>query len=140
MSSANRRLNVILGVIQELSGEELRAVPPQVFMMLLQGLTPEQLKTVLFMKNVKIFGGVNQYVDSFFDKRTVEQILAMPPGPRRDETKLGAIFILKNMLVDPALTQTNKDRVGAAIVSLEALVGGGARRKRSRRTRRRARN
>lgn len=138
MSSANRRLNVVLGVIQELSGEELRAVPPQVFMMLLQGLTPEQLKTVLFMKNVKIYGGVNQYVDSFFDKRTVEQILAMPPGPRRDEIKLGASFILKNMLEDPALTQANKDRVGAAIASLEALTGGGAR-KRSRRATRRHR-
>ena len=139
MASSNRRLNIALGVIQELSGEELRAIPPHVFMMLVQGLTPEQFKTVLFMKNVKIYGGVNEYVNSFFDKGTVEQILAMPPGPRRDETKPGAIFILKNMLQDPALTQVNKDRVTAGIASLEALVGGGARKRSRRATRRRRR-
>ncbi len=135
-SSSNRRLNIVLGVIQELSGEELRAIPPHVFMMLVQGLTPDQFKTVLFMKNVKIYGGVNQYVDDFFGKRTVEQILAMGPGPRRESTTPGALFILKNMLEDPALTQTNKERVSAAIASLEALTGGGTRRRRKTRRRR----
>ena len=138
-SSSNRHLDIVLGLIQELSGEQLRAIPPHVFMVLVEGLTPDQFKTVLFMKNVKIYGGVNQYVDDFFGKGTVEQILAMEPGARRDSTKPGALFILKNMLEDPVLTQANKDRVSAAIASLEALTGGGSYRARTRRTRRRAR-
>ncbi len=138
-STSNRHLDIVLGLIQELSGEQLRAIPPHVFMVLVEGLTPDQFKTVLFMKNVKIYGGVNQYVDDFFGKGTVEQILAMEPGARRDSTKPGALFILKNMLEDPVLTQANKDRVSAAIASLEALTGGGSHRARTRRTRRRAR-
>jgi hypothetical protein len=140
MASPIDRFKAAQDFIQEHTGEELRGLGPSSLMALVVGLTPEQMKAILFMKNVKIFGGINPYVEDFFSKGPIDQIVRMPAGITRTSLKLSTIFMLQNMIADPALNAANKGRVNAALTRLEGLAAGGGahkRRKTRRLTRRR---
>jgi hypothetical protein len=141
MASPIDRFKAAQDFIQDHTGEELRGLGPSSLMTLVVGLTPEQMKAILFMKNVKIFGGINPYVEDFFSRGTIDQIVRMPAGITRTGLKLSTIFMLQNMIADPALSVANKGRVNAALTRLEGLAEGGAyRRRKTRRLTRRRRS
>jgi hypothetical protein len=99
-------------------------------------LTPEDQKEFnferLFAKNIILFGGINQYVNDFFAKGTIEKILAMPSGDTSSLAKY-----LKKMDTYEDLSEENRARISSALERI--LPRGGARRHRSRRQRRQRR-
>jgi hypothetical protein len=98
-------------------------------------LTPEDQAEFnfkrIFAKNIILFGGINNYVNNFFAKGTIEKFLAMPSG---DTSSL--VKFLKEMDTYEDLSEENRARISSALERI--LPRGGARRHRSRRQRRRA--
>jgi hypothetical protein len=111
---------------------------------------PEEFADFIVAKNIKIFGGINEYVTDFFSinpehgKDPINYALSLRYNEKRakiiDSTKL----ILRKMLLQPGLTEENRARIEDAITRLNppgvaaaAAAGGSRRRHRRHQTRRR---
>lgn len=110
----------------------------------------EEWMDYLLAKGMKIHGGINQYVNYFFDvgMNPIDRVLSLPESDRKDMLTLSVTIELQKMLLVPELTAENRARVQAAIDRLNpplpgaaAPAAGGARRRshRSRATRRASR-
>jgi len=113
---------------------------------------PEEFIDFIVAKNIKIFGGINEYVTDFFSinpehgKDPINYALSLRYNEKRakiiDSTKL----ILGKMLLQPGLTEENRARIEAAITRLNppgvaaAPAAGGSRRRRRRASTRRRRS
>jgi len=104
----------------------------------------EEWMDYLLAKGMKIHGGINQYVNYFFDvgMNPIDRVLSLPESDRKDMLTFSVTIELQKMLLVPELTAENRARVQAAIDRLNppgpviaAAAAGGARR-RSRRRRR----
>ena len=122
-----------LTIIDDTPPDLLRSLPIELIQQISQLLSPDEFKEFLFAKNVKIFGGINQYVDDFFKKMRMNS----QSGP----VKVGLLQTLKKMQTYE-LSPENKQRVEDAILRLESFTApaaGGRRKTKSRTRRRRAR-
>jgi hypothetical protein len=109
----------------------------------------EEWMDYLLAKGIKIHGGINQYVNYFFDVGTdpIERILLLPESQRKDLLTYSVTTELRKMLLVPAITAENRARVQAAINRLNPpgpvfaapAAGGSRRRRRRRQTRHRRR-
>jgi hypothetical protein len=121
------RLQDALDIVEDTDVELLRQLPIEVIQQISQILTPEEYKEFLFAKNVKIFGGINEYTNDIFDKGTIEKVKNKPA-----KVGLALAAILTKILSEPGLTDDNKRRVSQAIRELNqtptasAPAAGGA--------------
>jgi hypothetical protein len=116
-----------LDIVEDTDVELLRQLPIEVIQQISQLLRPDEYKEFLFAKNVKIFGGINEYTNDIFDKGTIEKVKNKPA-----KVGLALAAILTKILSEPGLTDDNKRRVSQAIRELNqtptasAPAAGGA--------------
>jgi len=129
----SENLNTALTVINLLSKEELLSLGNQELRYIVRNLNTEEIREFIFAKNIKIFGGINQYVENFFSFNTINKIKAMPNGEMKIISKSGAVNTLNKMLTYDELTPENRDSINMAILQLNdegsAPAAGGVRRK-----------
>ena len=122
----------ILQFVEEASVDELRSLTRHQFAAISGFLTPTQFQNFMFAKNIKIFGGINGYVNDIFDKNTVERILAMPAADAADAIT-GLVRSFERMLSYDDLTEGNRQRIQQALVRISGTsapaAGGSYRRK-----------
>jgi hypothetical protein len=102
-----------LDIVEDTDIELLRQLPIEVIQQISQLLTLDEYKEFLFAKNVKIFGGINEYANDIFDKGTIEKVKNKPA-----KVGLALAAILTKILSEPGLTDDNKRRVSQAIREL----------------------
>ena len=108
----------------------------------------EEWMDYLLAKGMKIHGGINQYVNYFFDvgMNPIDRVLSLPESDRKDMLTFSVTIELQKMLIVHGLTAENRARVQAAIDRLNPPIpgaaapaaGGARRRSRRRRATRRA--
>jgi len=114
---------------------------------------PEEFADYIIAKNIKISGGINQYINHFFSESPapgmdpIDYALSLPFGERRAGIIDSTIIVLSKMLIQPGLTAENRARIEASINRLNpplpgaaAGAAGGARRRSRRRSTRRRRH
>lgn len=125
------RLQIVLGIIGTLSPEQVHArfSSADTALPLLMGLTPAEQAQVMVAKNVKVFGGINPYVEDFLAKG-VPKIAALPEGPAKEQTKAGQRKFIEVMLSYDDLSTENKEKLQAVLLGVvaAAAAAGGKRR------------
>ena len=119
-----------LHLLDDLTVDELKRMNSEQLTFITKDLDGEEKLTFFFKKNVKIFGGINGYVDDFFRKVKVKELTRAQ--------QLGALEFLKKMKETAGLTDDNKRRVSHAISVIEGQnsapsAGGGKGRKTTKR-------
>jgi len=122
-----------LAFVANHSAEELRRIPPRDLFAIVEGMTSEEVFTFMFEKNIKVFGGINPWVDDFFEKDTVRRAINIGSG----RAIRGTIAMLQRMQSYNHLSEANHARISDAIRSLESVRGGARRRRTRRNTRKR---
>jgi hypothetical protein len=102
-------------LVEQSSAKELASLTRDEFMFIVAGMSSEEIQTFMVKKNIKIFGGINPYIDDFFMKETVKKTLQHP-----NELLAGTVAILKKMLVTEGINEKNKKRVQKGLVGLGA--------------------
>jgi len=122
-----------LELIEDFTVEQLKALTQEDLLIILQGMSAENRRRFFIEKNVKIFGGINQYVDDFLEKTNINSM--NPQG------KMGARSLLEAMIGYPGVTEENNKLLLEAIAKTEpkgaAPAAGGNRRRKTLRNRRR---
>ena len=99
---------------------------------------PQEFADYVLAKNIKVFGGINEYVADFFRINPtygldpIDYALSLPYGERRFAITDSTTMVLRKMLLQPGLTAENRTRIEAAIHRLNpqlaaAPAAGGAR-------------
>jgi hypothetical protein len=128
-------LNTALAVVNLLSKDELLSLGDQELRYIVRNLNTEEIREFIFAKNIKIFGGINEYVENFFSSNTINKIKAMANGGMKIISKSGAIKTMNKMLTYDELTPENRNTINMAILELNndgtAPAAGGVRRKKN---------
>ena len=107
--------NALLDLVDTLSIDELREMGRDTLMEIMNTLQfPINMQTFFFAKNIKIFGGINEYVKDFLPK-----IQSM-----NQRERLGAILLLHKMLNHPNLTHDNRIRILSVIEEISPRQEG----------------
>lgn len=107
--------NALLDLVDTLSIDELREMGRDTLMDIMNTLQfPINMQTFFFAKNIKIFGGINPYVNDFLPK-----IQSM-----NQRERLGAILLLHKMLNHPNLTHDNRIRILSVIEEIRPRQEG----------------
>lgn len=132
---SEKSLNMLLTMIERLPADKVfELFADRGFLMTVRsGLTDEHFQTVMFAKNVKLFDGINGYVDDFLAK-VLPRLRAMSAAERAI-TKPGAISILNRMKAYAGIDEAHKAQVEEALSEIQGMSGG-RRRTRKHRTRR----
>jgi len=117
------RLKRILDEINDLTLEDFQTLPENFIERMEALLTEEEFKvfiehlqiTMIFLKNIRIFGGINQYVDDFFLKNTVGKIQSMSDGDTKRNSINGALRFMNKMLSYSELNEENRLRLTQGI-------------------------
>jgi hypothetical protein len=131
------KFDAVLELVEELSVEELRSLNYDDILYIVGGLSGDQVSEFMFVKNIKIFGGINGYVDNFLSTGTIAKIRTMPEGLPKTTAKEGAIKSLNKMLTYPNLSDVHRVAIEGAIVKLNMTNVAPATGRRKRKTRRR---
>jgi len=121
-----------LEIVNELSVEHLRKLNREQLLYIINGLTGEEAREFMFAKNIKIFGGINGYVENFLSTGTVMRMKTMPNGMAKRSGIQGALNALNKMLTYDELTEANRAEINEAILQLTnetAPAAGGYKRK-----------
>lgn len=133
-------LREALSFVHASTAEELRNLSKETLLGILRTLNPEDVQTVIFAKNIKIFGGINGYIEDFFANQIVQKILAMPEGLMKEMNIQGLQLTLRKMDTYEGVTLENKERIVEALqqvsITYTAPAAGG-KKKRSRRNKKR---
>ena len=115
-----------LELINELSADDLGSLKREDIMFIIDGMSPEDISRFLMEKNVKIFGGIDAYVDDFLNKTAFVQ------------GDTGKNILLNKMLEYPGISDLSKNRIIAAknIITGTAPAAGGRRKKTNKRYKR----
>ena len=138
-------------VVEEYTPEELATDETVNFVVLLardrliELGRPEEFADYVIAKNIKISGGINEYINHFFSESPaygmgpIDYALSLPIGDRRVAIINSTTIILSKMLTQPDISAENRARIEVAINRMNppmaAAAAGGSRR--SRRSRRR---
>lgn len=122
-----------LELIEDFTVDQLKGLTQEDLQIILQGMSPENRRRFFIEKNVKIFGGINQYVDDFLEKTDINSM--NPQG------KMGARSLIQAMLEYPGVSEDNSKLLLEAIAKTEpkgaAPAAGGNRKRKTLRNRRR---
>lgn len=126
-------LREALSFIHASTAEDLRTLSKETLLGILRTLNPEDVQTVIFAKNIKIFGGINGYIQDFFANQTVQKILAMPEGVMKEMNIQGLQLTLRKMDKYDGVTLENKERIVEALqqvsITYTAPAAGGKQKK-----------
>lgn len=93
---------------------------------------PNEFLDFMFAKNIKIYGGIDEYIQHFISHGTIRIIMDMPEGNVKRNSKAGAFIKLQKMLTYD-ISPENRIEVEAAIEELqgrpEAAAAAGGRRR-----------
>ena len=112
--------------------EDLKNLSHDQLLYIISGLTGPQAREFMFAKNIKIFGGINGYVENFLSTGTVMRMKTMPNGISKRSGIQGALNALNKMLTYDELTEANRAEINEAILQLTnetAPAAGGYKRK-----------
>jgi hypothetical protein len=121
-----------MDIVDGLSVEQLRELNREQLLFIINGLTGEEAREFMFAKNIKIFGGINGYVENFLSTGTVMRMKTIPNEIERRSSIQGALNALNKMLTYDDLTEENRTRINEAILQLmneTAPAAGGYKRK-----------
>jgi hypothetical protein len=119
-----------LELINEMSAEELRGLTREELMFIIDGMNQEDTGIFFMEKNVKVFGGIDGYVNDFLNKVNLQVM--------NEQGKIGARALLNRMLVYPGISEATRKRIQDALASINyaAAAAAGGFRNRKRKTRR----
>ena len=120
-----------LELINEMSAEELRGLTREELMFIIDGMNQEDTGIFFMEKNVKVFGGIDGYVNDFLNKVNLQAM--------NEQGKIGARALLNRMLVYPGISEASRKRIQDALASINyaaAAAAGGKSVSRKRKTRR----
>jgi hypothetical protein len=102
-------------IVEEMSLEELRLINTDTLNALRQSLVfPSNFQVFLFAKNIKVFGGINGYINDFLPK--LDGMIAAPNGA------IGALALLIKMRNYEGISAENMERVDAALQRLSQVL------------------
>lgn len=145
-------LRFLLNVVEEFTPDEL-VNNPMIGVIILIARDrlrelgrPEEFVDFVIAKNIKIFGGINQYVDDYFrpspsrGMNPIDYVLSLPNDQTKAATIMATSIFLRKLLAKDELSAVNRSRIENALNMLNpsatAPAAGGARRGRYRRRRR----
>ena len=111
-----------LELINEMSADDLRTLNQEELMFIIDGMNQEEVGRFFMEKNVKVFGGIDGYVNDFLTKVNLVRM--------DEQGRAGATGMLKKMLVYPGISEEAKARVKSALASINyatAPAAGGKR-------------
>jgi hypothetical protein len=120
-----------LKIVNEWTAEELRSLNHNDYAEIMDGMTEEDIGRFFMEKNVKVFGGIDGYVNDFLNKVNLQVM--------NEQGKIGARALLNRMLVYPGISEASRKRIQGALASINyaaAAAAGGKSVSRKRKTRR----
>jgi hypothetical protein len=78
-------------------------------------LSPDQFTAFLILKNVKRFGGIDEYMNDFFLKDTVE-------GTLRQRLPIVGVERILQIVSNMPVNQVNADRIKSSLARIKAYV------------------
>jgi hypothetical protein len=78
-------------------------------------LSPDQFTAFLILKNVKRFGGIDEYMNDFFLKDTVE-------GTLRQRLPIVGVKLILQIVSNMPVNQENADRIKSSLERIKAYV------------------
>jgi hypothetical protein len=126
-------INIALQLVNLLTAEELCTLSRDSLLIIAGKLTSSEFREFTFVKNIKIFGGINGYVNDFLSTGTINKIRDMPDDLSKIRIKEGAIETLNKMLTYSDLTEQNCMQINSSILLLShtpATAGGSRKTKR----------
>jgi hypothetical protein len=121
-----------MDIVDGFDPEDLENLSQGQLLYIIGGLTGEEAREFMFAKNIKIFGGINGYVENFLSTGTVMRMKTIPNEIERRSGIQGALNALNKMLTYDELTEENRTRINEAILQLTnetAPAAGGYKRK-----------
>ena len=128
----SQKFTALMAMLERADADALR---PENLADLVRGLTPDEVVQFMVAKNVKLYGGINQYVSSYL-KQLVPYMARMPDGPHKDTLRMGQSRTIDVMLTYEDLTEENKTALTlflAGQTATPAAAGGKRKRKMTRR-------
>jgi hypothetical protein len=125
------RIEEALELINEMSAEDLKTLNQDELMYIVNGMNQDERSRFFMEKNVKVFGGIDGYVNDFLNKVNLQAM--------HEQGKAGARTLLNKMLLYPGISEASKKRVQDALASINyaaAAAAGGKSVSRKRKTRR----
>ena len=119
-------LNQALELVRTSTPEQLRSMSQQDMLTILMNLSPEERGEFIFAKNIKLFGGINNYINDVFAKQTVEKIGQIPSGPNKEAAKAGLRQMLEKMITYSDVSQENIQRIQTALSTTLSPTGAAA--------------
>lgn len=110
----NQLFDMLSEWVETHSPEEMNSITKEELQSLSVLLSPDQFTSFLILKNIKRFGGIDEYMNDFFLKDTVEGTL------RRRLPIEGVQRILKSVL--HMVNQENANRVTASLERIKTYV------------------
>ena len=99
--------------------------------------TPDNFHQIMFEKNLKVFGGINEYVEDFMPA-ILDQLRRIPLA-ERESRKEGARAIVQRMLATEGLSAENREGLQQAMsgpLASHTTAPAAGKRRRRRKTRR----
>jgi lysozyme family protein len=122
--------DTILEWVQSASVDRLRSLTSFELQALAAAMGP-RAPEFLFAKNIRIFGGINEYVDDYLTRGPLVALQNMPQNEQKTAIARSHKLMLERMKAYPAVSDANKTRIDHAIAGLSgAAAAAGGRRKR----------
>ena len=120
------RLEEALELIQNLTQEELRSLTRDQIIYIVGDMNTEERGRFFLEKNIKVFGGIDEYVRDFLEKVNINSLNANGKAGSRD--------ILNKMLAYPGISEKSKQRVEGALTRTYTVApAAGGKRSKTRR-------
>jgi hypothetical protein len=96
MSSKSQRSSILL--LETISIDELKNMTKEDLKKVMEQLSAVEFSNFVYMKNIKMFGGINNYIDNFFESETIKKISNLQYHSFQQDSAIhGAIVILQKM-------------------------------------------
>lgn len=115
-----------LELVNEMSADDLKSLERDDIMFIVDGMSQEDKGRFLMEKNVKVFGGIDGYVNDFLNKVNLVTM--------NEQGKAGARALLNKMLLYPGISEPSRTRIQSALASISyaSAPAAGGKRKASR--------
>ena len=134
LTESEDKIGLVVEFVEQTSVDTLRSLGRDFIMamsFICEG-NPIVVQTFLFAKNIKIYGGINEYIDSFLSQ--LDRTLAAP------NSIAGALFILTKMIGYQGISNENTSRVSAALARIEQIINSQSGKKHSKKEKKKYRN
>lgn len=112
-----------LELVNEMSASDLKRLTRDELMIIVDGMNEQDRGHFFMEKNIKVFGGIDGYVNDFLNKVNLHSM--------NEQAKAAAIIMLNKMLLYPGISEAVKKRIENSLVSINyvtAPAAGGKRR------------